>query len=56
MDIIHILECVVLNQTLDINIEMLTNGSFEEMQSALKKWNDNLKKLEVINSMDSVLC
>ena len=56
MDNIHILECVVLNQTLDINIEMLTNGSFEEMQSALKKWNDNLKKLEVINSMDSVFC
>ena len=56
MDNIHILECVVLNQTLDNNIEMLTNGSFEEMQSALKKWNDNLKKLEVINSMDSVFC
>ena len=35
------LECVVLSQHIDINIEMLTKGSFEEMQSALNKWNIN---------------
>ena len=55
MDNIDILECVVLNQNLDMNIESLTNGKFEEMLSELTKRNDNLNKLEVSNLMDTVL-
>ena len=55
MDNIHIFECVVLNQTQDINIELPINGTFVEMKSALNKWNENLKKLEIIDSMDSVI-
>ena len=54
LDNIHIFDCVVLNQTHESNIEQLTNGTFEEMKLALNKWNNNLKKLEIINSMDSV--
>ena len=54
LDNIHIFECVVLNQTHESNIKQLTNGTFEEMKLALNKWNDNLKKLEIIDSMDSV--
>ena len=52
----HVFQCDVLNQDKqqDYNIEMLTNGSLEEMKSALNIWNENMNKLEIIASLDLV--
>ena len=52
----HVFQCDVLNQDKqqDYNIEMLTNGSLEEMKSALNIWNENMNKLKIIASLDLV--
>ena len=55
MDIIHIFKLVVLSVAKDIDIKLLNNGAFDELKSALVKWNNNLKKLEIIELMESVV-
>ena len=52
----HVFQCSVLNQDKQntYNIEMLTNGSLEEMKFALNTWNNNMKNLEIISLLDSV--
>ena len=50
----HILQCTILNQVEEINIEDLINGDINTMKTALLKWNINIKKIEEISTLDPV--
>ena len=56
IDNAHIFECVGRNEDQEniYNIEKLTNGTLEEMKMALSTWNENLRKINIIDLMDSV--
>ena len=50
----HFLQCTILNQVEENDIEDLINGDINTMKTALLKWNKNIKKIEEISTLDPV--
>ena len=51
----HVLTCEVLKQESKFDLNSLINGSLNEMRTCLKQWKENLKNIEAIDSMDSLV-
>ena len=51
----HVLNCEVLNQESKFDLNSLINGSLNEMRICLKQWKENMKNIEAIDSMDSLV-
>ena len=51
----HVLTCEVLNQESKFDLNSLINGSLNEMRICLKQWKENMKNIEAIDSMDSLV-
>ena len=50
----HILNCLVLNQEEQNDLDGLINGDLKNMKKLLRTWNINMQKIEELTSPDSI--
>ena len=51
----HIVQCTIINKYIEGNYDMVLNGTLKEKQDILKHWKNSLKKIDSIDSTDSIL-